>query len=53
MPQELLVVRGAGNDAVEAEKAIGWMRMVLFNTDWRPDNLARHERPLEAQAKRP
>jgi hypothetical protein len=36
-----LVVRGAGNSAVEAEKAIGWMRLVLFNADWRPENLAR------------
>ncbi|HUQ34356.1 MAG TPA: hypothetical protein VM095_19705, partial [Pyrinomonadaceae bacterium] len=36
-----LVVRGAGNDAVEAQKAIGWMKLVLQSPDWRPENLPR------------
>jgi len=36
-----LVVRGAGNNAVEAQRAVDWMRLVLFNADWRPENLAR------------
>jgi len=36
-----LVVRGAGNNTSEAEKAIGWMRLVLFNPDWRAENLPR------------
>jgi Zn-dependent M16 (insulinase) family peptidase len=36
-----LVIRGAGNDAAEAQKAIQWMRLVLFHTDWRRENLPR------------
>jgi Zn-dependent M16 (insulinase) family peptidase len=36
-----LVVRGSGNDAVEAQKAVGWMKLVLQSPDWRPENLAR------------
>jgi Zn-dependent M16 (insulinase) family peptidase len=36
-----LVVRGAGNDAQEAQKAIEWMKLVLESPDWRPENLAR------------
>ncbi|HKR00064.1 MAG TPA: hypothetical protein VJT09_05295 [Pyrinomonadaceae bacterium] len=36
-----LVVRGAGNDDTESERAIGWMKLVLTSPDWRPENLAR------------
>jgi Zn-dependent M16 (insulinase) family peptidase len=36
-----LAVRGAGNDAQEAQKAIEWMKLVLLSPDWRPENLAR------------
>ncbi len=36
-----LVVRGAGNNAVEAQRAIEWMKLVLFHPDWRPENLPR------------
>jgi Zn-dependent M16 (insulinase) family peptidase len=36
-----LVVRGAGNDPAEANRAIGWMRLVLEHPNWRPENLPR------------
>jgi Zn-dependent M16 (insulinase) family peptidase len=36
-----LVIRGSGNDAAEAQKAIDWMRLVLFQPDWRRENLPR------------
>ncbi|HEX7955890.1 MAG TPA: hypothetical protein VF508_03055, partial [Pyrinomonadaceae bacterium] len=36
-----LVVRGAGNDAAESQRALAWMRLVLTSPDWRPENLAR------------
>jgi Zn-dependent M16 (insulinase) family peptidase len=36
-----LIVRGAGNNAAEARRAIEWMQLVLFSPDWRPENLAR------------
>ena len=36
-----LVVRGAGNDAGEAQKSIEWMKLVLLHPDWRVENLAR------------
>jgi Zn-dependent M16 (insulinase) family peptidase len=36
-----LMLRGAGNDAVEAERALGWMGAVLYGPDWRPENLPR------------
>jgi len=36
-----LVIRGSGNNAAEAQKALDWMRLILFNPDWRPENLAR------------
>lgn len=36
-----IVLRGAGNDAAEAEKSINWMKRVLLYPDWRPENLAR------------
>jgi hypothetical protein len=36
-----LVIRGAGNDVAEAELALGWMNDVLYNPDWRPENVAR------------
>lgn len=36
-----LVVRGAGNNTAEAQRALEWMQLVLFNADWRPENLAR------------
>ncbi|HXB70828.1 MAG TPA: hypothetical protein VNY05_21520 [Candidatus Acidoferrales bacterium] len=36
-----LVVRGAGNDPVEARRALEWMKLVLWQPDWRPENLPR------------
>ena len=36
-----LVIRGAGNDATESQRAIEWMRLALFNPDWRGENLPR------------
>jgi Zn-dependent M16 (insulinase) family peptidase len=36
-----LVVRGAGNDAAESQRALRWMKLVLTSPDWRPENLAR------------
>jgi Zn-dependent M16 (insulinase) family peptidase len=36
-----LVVRGAGNDAAESERALEWMRLVLTSPDWRAENLPR------------
>ena len=36
-----LVVRGSGNDALESQKAVDWMKLVLQSPDWRPENLAR------------
>jgi hypothetical protein len=36
-----LVVRGAGNDAQESRRALGWMKTALTSPDWRPENLAR------------
>ncbi|HYE79902.1 MAG TPA: hypothetical protein VEI97_18110, partial [bacterium] len=36
-----LVVRGAGNDPAESQRAVEWMRLVLTAPDWRPENLAR------------
>jgi Zn-dependent M16 (insulinase) family peptidase len=36
-----LVVRGAGNDLAESERALEWMKLVLAHPDWRPENLSR------------
>ncbi|HEX8116196.1 MAG TPA: hypothetical protein VF521_02880, partial [Pyrinomonadaceae bacterium] len=36
-----LVVRGAGNDAAESQRALQWMKLVLTSPDWRPENLPR------------
>jgi Zn-dependent M16 (insulinase) family peptidase len=36
-----LALRGSGNDASEARKALEWMNLVLYHPDWRPENLAR------------
>lgn len=36
-----LVVRGAGNDVAESQKALEWMKLVLTSPDWRPENLPR------------
>jgi hypothetical protein len=36
-----LVVRGAGNDAAEARRALEWMSLVLYHPDWRSENLGR------------
>jgi Zn-dependent M16 (insulinase) family peptidase len=36
-----LVVRGAGNDAAESQRALEWMKLVLTSPDWRVENLAR------------
>ncbi len=36
-----LVLRGAGNDIAETQRAVEWMKMVTLAPDWRPENLAR------------
>jgi Zn-dependent M16 (insulinase) family peptidase len=36
-----LTVRGAGNDPIESERAVGWMKLVLQNPNWRKENLPR------------
>lgn len=36
-----LVVRGSGNDAAEAVRAVAWMKLVLGHPNWSVDNLAR------------
>jgi Zn-dependent M16 (insulinase) family peptidase len=36
-----LVVRGAGNDVAESERALQWMKLVLTSPDWRVENIAR------------
>lgn len=36
-----LVVRGAGNDTAESQRAVEWMKLVLEHPDWRVENLAR------------
>ncbi|MDT7777892.1 MAG: hypothetical protein QOC99_404 [Acidobacteriota bacterium] len=36
-----LVVRGAGNDVAESQRALQWMKLVLTSPDWRVENLAR------------
>lgn len=36
-----LVVRGAGNNAAEAKRAIEWMELALYHPNWRTDNLPR------------
>jgi Zn-dependent M16 (insulinase) family peptidase len=36
-----LIVRGSGNDTREARRAVEWMKLVLVNPDWRPENLPR------------
>jgi Zn-dependent M16 (insulinase) family peptidase len=36
-----LVVRGAGNDSAEAQRAVGWMNLVLLHPNWSKENLPR------------
>ncbi|HWS53580.1 MAG TPA: hypothetical protein VN228_05615 [Pyrinomonadaceae bacterium] len=36
-----LVVRGAGNDAAESQRALEWMRLALYSPNWRVENLPR------------
>ncbi len=36
-----LVVRGSGNDTDEAMRAVEWMKLALFNPNWKTENLAR------------
>ncbi len=36
-----LVVRGAGNNAAEAKRAIEWMELALYHPNWRVENLPR------------
>jgi Zn-dependent M16 (insulinase) family peptidase len=36
-----LVVRGAGNNVAESERALEWIKLVLFHPDWRVENLPR------------
>lgn len=36
-----LVVRGAGNNAAEAKRALEWMELALYHPNWRPENLPR------------
>lgn len=36
-----IVVRGSGNDPAESLRAVEWMKLVLYQPNWRPENLAR------------
>ena len=36
-----LVVRGAGNDAAESQRALAWMRLLLASPNWTKENLPR------------
>jgi len=36
-----LTLRGSGNNAGEAHRAVEWMQLALFHPDWRPENLPR------------
>jgi Zn-dependent M16 (insulinase) family peptidase len=36
-----LVVRGAGNNLAESQRALEWMKLILFHPDWRAENLPR------------
>jgi Zn-dependent M16 (insulinase) family peptidase len=36
-----LVVRGSGNNLTESQRALEWIKLVLFDPDWRPENLPR------------
>jgi hypothetical protein len=36
-----LVIRGSGNDAPEAQRALEWIKLALFSPDWRLENLPR------------
>src|SRR5688500_9581888 len=36
-----IVLRGAGNDLAESQRALEWMRLALYHPNWRPANLAR------------
>jgi Zn-dependent M16 (insulinase) family peptidase len=36
-----LVLRGSGNDAAEAKRAVEWMNLVLTHPNWSPENLPR------------
>lgn len=36
-----ITARGAGNDASESERAVGWMNLILTKPNWRKENLAR------------
>ena len=36
-----LVLRGAGNNQPESQRAIEWMKLTLLHPDWRPENLPR------------
>lgn len=36
-----LVLRGAGNDPAESERAVAWMKLILQNPNWTKENLPR------------
>ncbi|HSS21277.1 MAG TPA: hypothetical protein VLL54_14480 [Pyrinomonadaceae bacterium] len=36
-----ITTRGSGNDAAESERAVGWMKLILENPNWRKENLPR------------
>lgn len=39
--QAELMLRGAGNDTAESQRALEWMKLVLTSPDWRVENLPR------------
>ena len=47
-----LVLRGAGNEPVENQRAIEWMQLVLEHPDWRPENLPRMRDLVDQQIAR-
>lgn len=44
-----LTVRGSGNDAVESERAVAWMNLILQNPNWRKENLPRIREVVDQQ----
>lgn len=44
-----ITIRGAGNDPAESERALGWMKLVLQNPNWRKENLPRMRDVVDQQ----
>lgn len=46
-----LLIKGSGSDSREAIKAVGWMESILFDPDWRTENLPRIRDALDLYLK--